>query len=316
MYLWIFQISFWFHFWFHPIVIGKLFLIISIFENLLRLVLLPNRESLLCIMFVPCALKKNEWIKPEPVESHNVFCDLASEIIFHHLCLILWATQANLTQFGKDFINAWISGVGIICWSLTTTVFSLVPSDLQLTHVKDTLSPFWGHQKFYPITASAQRPESLHYLDGPGVNEASRMFLKYISFPAEDLWSKEITCLLPTPNVQWWDSCGTVAIDVPVQKRKKWEAYRSHKVIAVLRVSRAPVGSSLSRTKNLGIIPPNPWLHFLGPSVYPLSYPSFMKCKHVFRFVAFSGVLKTSLHYVCVFSFQSKLLLFLPIHFS
>lgn len=185
-----------------------------------------------------------------------------------------------------------------------------------LTHVKDTLSPFWGHQKFYPITASAQRPESPYYLDGPGVNEASRMFLKYISFPAEDLWSKEITCLLPTPNIQWWDSCGTVAIDVPVQKRKKWEAYRSHKVIAVLRVSRAQVGSSLSRTKNLGIIPPNPWLHFLGPSVYPLSYPSFMKCKHVFRFVAFSGVLKTSLHFVCVFSFQSKLLLFLPIHFS
>lgn len=142
MYLWIFQISFWFHFWFHPIVIGKLFLIISIFENLLRLVLLPNRESLLCIMFVPCALKKNEWIKPEPVESHNVFCDLASEIIFHHLCLILWATQANLTQFGKDFINAWISGVGIICWSLTTTVFSLVPSDFNSHTCKRHTQPF------------------------------------------------------------------------------------------------------------------------------------------------------------------------------
>ena len=40
-------------------------------------------------------LLKSKWSKEEQGRSDNVFCDLASEVTFHHFCYILLVTKIN-----------------------------------------------------------------------------------------------------------------------------------------------------------------------------------------------------------------------------
>lgn len=54
-----------------------------------------SKRLMTCPHNTAAGFLKSKWSKEEQVRSDNVFCDLASEVTFHHFCYILLVTKIN-----------------------------------------------------------------------------------------------------------------------------------------------------------------------------------------------------------------------------
>ena len=201
--------------------------------------------------------------------------------LYHHSLLVESKSQVGPRLQGRGWcedVDTEKWGSWAPPWSLSATVH-LLPQMIHFlprANVVTLLPKFSGVSSHYNINSKSKISSSKSGLsvdDTSGWNQLSTAPGKYSTILLL-LWtceSRETIYLPIPPNMQWWDRLRVIAIDVSGQKEGKWQVKRSCQSIAVLKSSRANVGSSLINFQDLGIILHDSWLFLLEYRLLPLS---------------------------------------------